>query len=253
MKARVILLLLLLAATLMSGPTLAAPAPSAAVPVAGLTCIQPAEPGRKDKKTVPKVDAVDGSLAVSDLRALRQWLVLLAGQYSYEGHVDLCGKGHPSDQRPVTGKADCILSGPIPDVHCKVDAGWPETRAESGVPVLGGVSSLRQAQFVFSLENSGTRGIQVSGWGVQFVQVDNEGKADWASGVLIGDTFIAGELCAGIPGNCQEITRITARPGSNEISMLIEIQIDQQPVMRQAFLLRRESTKPLENPPGGSP
>jgi hypothetical protein len=256
-------LCLLLTVTLMPGPALAAPSPpSAAVPTAGLTCAQPVDPGPKGKKNkqnkkrkqdAPIVDAVDGSLAVTDLKALREWLVLLAGRYSFSGYVDLCGQGHATDQRPVTGSADCILSGPIPDVHCKVDADWPETRAEDGAPVLGGVSGLRQAQLVYSLENSGMRAIQVRGWGIQFVQVDNKGKTDWASGVLVGDTFTAGELCVGIPGSCQKITRITARPGSNEISMLIEIQIDHQPVMRQAFLLHRRPNLQQGYPSGDSP
>jgi hypothetical protein len=246
----------LFAVALMSGPALAGPAPSGPVPIAGLTCAQPVDTGKKSKKSAkdaPIVDVIDGSLATTDIRALRTWLLLLEGQYRFKGHVDLCGQGHTADQRPVTGSADCILSGPIPDVHCKVDAGWPETRADDGTPVLGGVSSLRHAQFVYSLENSGTRAIQVSGWGIQFVQVDNKGRIDWASGVLTGDTFTAGELCVGIPGNCQKITRITAKPDSNEIAMLIEIQIDHLPVMRQAFLLRRELKLQQGDASGGSP
>jgi hypothetical protein len=244
---------LLFAVALMPGPALAGQTPSSPGPVAGLTCTQPVDTGKKGKQDVPKVEAIDGTRATTDIMALRTWLLLLAGQYSYDGYVDLCGKGHAADQRPVTGRADCITSGPIPDVHCKVDAGWPETRAENGAPVLGGVSSLRQAQFVYSLENSNTRGIQVSGWGVLFMQADDKGRAEWASGVLIGDTFTAGELCAGIPGNCQKITRITAKPDSNDISMLIEIQIDLQPVMRQAFLLHREPRLQQRNSAGGSP
>lgn len=237
------LLCLVCAVALVSGPVPAAPAPSGPVRTAGLTCAQPVDTGKKSRrsrKDVPIVDAIDASLATTDIRALRSWLLLLAGQYSLEGHVDLCGQGHAADRRAVTGSADCILSGPIPDVHCKVDADWPETRAEDGTPVLGGVSGFRHAQFVYNLENSSTRATQVSGWGLQFVHVDSKGNADWASGVLIGDTFTAGELCVGIPGDCQKITRITARPGSNEISMRIEIQIDHKPVMQQAFLLHRQ-------------
>jgi hypothetical protein len=237
------LLCLLFVVAPLSGPAFAGPAPPGPVLTAGLTCAQP-DPGKKSKKgkkkskeDAPIVDAVDASLAASDVRDLREWLLLLAGRFSFAGYVDLCGQGHAADLRPVTGSADCIVSGPIPDVHCKVDAGWPETIAEDGTPVLGGVSSLHQAQFVYSLEKSSTRAIQVSGWGILFVQVDNKGRTDWASGVLVGDTFTAGELCVGIPGDCQKITRITARPGSNEISMLIEIQIDHQPVMRQVLLL----------------
>jgi hypothetical protein len=247
------LLCLLFAVALMPASVLAAKAPSAPLPVAGLTCSQPVEPDKKSKQIVPKVDAIDGTQATTDIKALRTWLLLLAGQYRVEGRVDLCGQGHAADQRPVTGSADCMTSGPIPDVHCKVDVGWPETRAENGTPVLGGVSSLRQAQFVYSLENSSTRGIQVGGWGLLYVQVDNKGKTDWASGVLMGDTFTAGELCVGIPGNCQKITRITAKPGSNEISMLNEIQIDRRPVMRQVFLLHREPKLQQGNHSGASP
>ena len=222
---------ILVLALLLPGPVLAA----------GFTCAQPADSGRKDRLEELEEVIVTAEQARTSTRDLQAWLKLLVGQYTYEGYVDLCGKGNAEDQRPVTGQADCIGAGSTPNVHCTVNVRWPVARGETGEPVLGGVSSLLPAFVIYTLENRYIPERNVNRLGLMFTQVDNNGVAEWGSGELVGDTFTSREPCVGIPGACQKITRITARPNSNEVSMLVDITIGSQRVLRQAFLLHRES------------
>lgn len=201
------------------------------------------------------VVVIDRSKLTTLPEDLSAWLGLLVGEYSYDGHVDLCGNGIAADKRPVTGRADCIASGSTPNVHCKVHVSWPDTKGINGAPVLGGVSNLRPAQFVYSLESSGKRAIQISGWGIRFMQVDDKGIAEWASGVLVGDTFTSAEPCLDMPDDvCRKIIRITARPDSNEISMVADIEIGPARVLHQEFVLHRQPRISRgEQSPGSAP
>jgi hypothetical protein len=218
------------------------------VPVlaAGFTCAPAAESGRKGGQNETEEVASNARETVSSPLEMLAWLKRLPGRYTYDGYVDLCGKGNPADRRSVKGKADCIAVSAAPDVHCAVNVNWPAAMTESGTPVLGGVSSLAPAQLLFSIEfPSGPGAIYVRGeganhWGIVMVQVDNKDKGEWASGVLVGDTFLSTEPCVDIPGNCRKITRITALPDSREISMTVEVTMDRQRVLRQDFLLRRD-------------
>jgi hypothetical protein len=183
---------------------------------------------------------------------MQSWLARLVGQYSVEGTVDLCGQENPAEQRPVTGKVDCIAAGSPPSVHCNVTVSWPQAIGRNGVPVPGGVSNLAPAQFLFSLftreryrfdgvlAGEPTGGVDKRG--LHILQLDSQGIAEWASSELVGDTFLARENCLDVPGDCHKITRITARPGSNEISMQVEVEINRKRVLRQTFLLRRETS-----------
>lgn len=190
---------------------------------------------------------------------LQAWLRRLAGNYTYEGHVDLCGRNNAKDQRPVTGNAVCVGSISTPTVTCTINVKWPEARGENGRPVLGGTSHLLPALVSYSLEarhnsnpageaafrdliRTGIPGFLPTGyWGVIFTQVDNRGIVEWGSGMVLGDTFISKEPCVGVDTNgpCQKITRVTARPNSTGISMSVDINIDNQRVLRQVFLLHR--------------
>jgi hypothetical protein len=237
-------------ALVFSGPVLAA----------GFTCAQPADAGGKGALVELEEVVVTGEQPKTRTKDLQAWLKLLVGQYTYEGYVDLCGKGNAEEQRPVTGKADCVGSRSSPTVHCTVNVHWPDTMGESGLPVLGGVSNLLPALVSYSLESrhipdpgaaeafraalrTGVRSapVQEDFWGLMFTQLDNRGIAEWGSGELVGDTFTSKEPCVDILGACQKITRITARPGSNEVSLLVDVRIDSRRVLRQAFLLHRSA------------
>lgn len=216
----------------------------APVPVlaAGFACAEPTDSDKTEK--VDDADEVriairEGTQSAKEMQA---WLKLLVGQYNVEGYVDLCGKGIAQDQRPVSGKVDCIASGSAPDVHCAVNVRWPAESAAKGASLPGGVSNLAPAEFVFSIERPtflNFKGVGVNGWGLALLQLDNRGIAEWNSGVLVGNAFIAGESCGATLEECHRITRITVNPG-NGISMLVDVHRDRQPVLRQSFQLRRE-------------
>lgn len=244
--SRVLWRVILSLALLTSGPVLAA----------GFTCATPAGSGDKEGLDEPDEAVVRGLEATLSGKDMQAWLKQLVGRYTHEGYVDLCGNGHAEDRRPVTGRADCIAAGLMPNVHCRVNATWTPAYKENGAPVLGGVSNLAPAEYVFSMEiptSAFNVGKAANGWGLVFVQLDNKGNGEWASGVLVGDTFIAREPCVDISGNCHKKTRITAKP-DGDISMQTEIVIDRKRVLRQSFLLRRKpDSQPGERPAGSAP
>lgn len=217
-------------ALLLSGPALAA----------GFTCA-PADSSNANPQALEELDEVlvTAEEITTNTQDLQAWLKRLVGQYTYEGHVDLCGKGNAKDLRPVTGNSDCMVLGSRPNVHCTVNVRWPSTRGENGAPVFGGVSNLFPAYAIYSLEARNIPERQLGRWGLMFMQVDSKGVAEWGFGTLVGDTFTSREPCVAVPGACQKITRITARPDSEEITMLVDIRIDNQRVLRQSFLLHR--------------
>jgi hypothetical protein len=227
----------------LSGPVLAA----------GFKCEQPAEVVKQD--TLDELDeiVVTGEKVTTRARALKEWLRLLEGKFTYEGYVDLCGQGNRTDQRPVRGDADCVGSGDNPNVLCTVNVRWPDARGEDGEPVLGGASTLRPAYVIYSLENRYEPEKQTYHLGLMFTQVDNKGIAEWASGTLVGDTFTSSEPCVGIPGACRKITKITARPESKEIYTQVDVEIDNQRVLHQSFVLRRQSKSADGKRTTGSP
>jgi hypothetical protein len=232
---------------LFSGPALAA----------GFACTQPATTADADSNKKAALDELEEVVVsveriTTRTKGLMAWLKLLVGRYTYEGYVDLCGKGNAKDQRPVTGKSDCITAGSTPNVQCTLNVRWPAAMGENGVPVLGGVSNLLPAFVIYSLESRYVPELKIDRLNLMFTQVDNKGVAEWASGTLVGDTFTSRVPCVGIAGICEKITRITARPDSSEISMLIDVSIDNQRVLRQVFLLHRESNLSNGKSPKGS-
>lgn len=236
---------------------------------AGFTCSQQPGSARMDAPEELNEVVITASQAVTRPRDLQAWLARLVGRYTYEGHVDLCGNGHEADRRPVTGAAACARIGSMPNVHCTIRARWPEAHTEDGTPVPSGRSNLDPALLSFSLEKRARPGPEVkvsvatfeaairSGvaigqpnneyWGLAFTQLDNSGVMEWGSGELIADTFTAREACIGMEGTCQKTTRVTAKPGSDEVTMIVDVTIDSRRVMRQAFMLRREPASAAGN------
>lgn len=209
---------------------------------AGFACA-PSADSTRNKSGLDELDEViiTAKDANTDTNDLRAWLRRLAGHYSYEGYVDLCGKGNSKDQRPVTGTADCTASGATPNIQCTVNVQWPIERGEDGLPVPGGISHLSPAHVLYSIENRYIPEERLNRWGLLFMQIDSKGRTEWTSGLLTGHTFTSRGPCAGVPAPCQKITRITAKPNSKEISMLIDTEIDRKLMVRQAFLLTREA------------
>jgi hypothetical protein len=212
-------------AVLLSGPLSAA----------GSVCAQTG-----DSKPDELEEVVISGAKTSRTKDLSAWLRLLEGQYRYEGHVDLCSNGHVTDQRPVTGKADCALLNPSTEptrnVYCIVNVRWPEDQGKNEATALAGRSGLSPAMVLYGLAPGPPA--------IQSVQIDNRGITTQARGELSGDTLTLRERCVGTPGLCQKVTRITASPDSNDVVMLIDFEIESRRVARQAFLMHRVTNIP---------
>lgn len=223
---------------LLPGPVLAA----------GFSCAQPdtadAPPFAGTQLAELDEVVVTPRQVVHRARDLGTWLKRLEGQYRYEGHVDLCGQGRAADQRPVVGEADCFSITRDPDnvplrgLYCVIDVRWPQVRDENGAVVMGGESRLSPAVAIY--------GVAPDLPGIQVMQLDNKGIATHAKGQLTGNTLITRASC-GTPDDCQRVTRITAHPDSEDISMLIDMEIGSRRVLRHAFLLHRISN--IQMPP----
>lgn len=180
---------------------------------------------------------VTGARSINRAKDLGAWLKQLEGQYRYEGFVELCGNGNATEQRPVTGKADCesVYENYTPlshSLYCRIDVGWPPVQAERDMPIAGSESNLSPAVVVYGLAPDVP--------GIQFMQIDNKGLATHAKGRVFGDTLTTRESCS-LASSCQKVTRITARTDSTDIVMMIDFEVDARRVLRQAFLLHRVS------------
>ena len=117
-------------------------------------------------------------------------------------------------------------------LYCAINVRWPQVQGEDGKAVMGGESSLSPAVVVY--------GVVPTLPGIQFMQIDNKGMVSHAQGKLAGETLTTRMSCS-MQGACQSITRITARPGSKDIVMLVDVEIDSRRVLRHAFLMHRVS------------
>lgn len=222
------------------------PAPSLA---AGFACSAPAATdfsphARSNPAELDEVIIKPGR-STTRTRDLSDWLKRLEGQYRYDGYVDPCGNGNAVDQLPVTGRADCVSLyqfAPYPpnpklrSLYCSLNVHWPPVRGENGAPVMGGESDLAPAVAVY--------GVVPQLPGIQFMQIDSKGLVSQGRGKLVGDMLTTIESC-GMSGTCRKITQITARKGSKEIAMMVDVEIDSRRVLRNAFLLHRVSNVQL--------
>jgi hypothetical protein len=185
------------------------------------------------KATDPELDEilVNGKRIKPErnMQAVVDWMRRLVGQFRYQGYVELRSPdGAPLGKQDVQGISDCVAFGLAPGVQCSVKVEWPAV--EGSDRLVGAVSTLQPAMILY--------GFDPDHRAVHMLQVDNKGIADGALGYIQGDTLIAAAPCEGIPGNCQRITRITAKPDGKLIQTQIDIEIDGQRVTRYLFLQR---------------
>jgi hypothetical protein len=220
---------------------------------AGLTCAKPADSTLERRLEEPEEVASNASETVTSQKAMLAWLRRLVGRYTLDGYIDPCGSGYIREQRAVTGKADCIATSVTPDVHCKFNLSWPAAGKGSGATTPDNVSDIAPAQLLFSIEVPlviktpfGTLippnyyGDGANHSGIVLVQVDNKDVGEYASGVLVNDTFLSTEPCMDKPGDCHRITRVTIKSEPGEIFMTVEVRTDGQRVTRQVFTLHRK-------------
>lgn len=176
---------------------------------------------------------VDGTRikVVRDPQKVLDWLARLVGKFTYEGEVDLHGRGRDEDLRTVHGMQDCIGFGIAPAVNCTINVVWPESHGPNGEEIPGGVSNLNPAMMLFGFEPDRI--------GIRYMLVDSKGIAEGALGLLAADSLTSRAPCVNIPGKCERIVRITAQPDGLVIEMQIDIEVDYQKAMGYRFVLHR--------------
>ncbi|HEY7687927.1 MAG TPA: hypothetical protein VH835_04520 [Dongiaceae bacterium] len=181
---------------------------------------------------------VSGEKPTRKVADLIPWLRRLLGQYSFQGWVDLGGQGNPEDRRNVRGVGLCIGFGVAPGVQCEINVRWPEMKGPNGEEVMGGVSTLDPAMILYGLEPDEI--------GIRYMQVDNTGLAEGATGTIIGDTATFTTACADVPAGCQRITRITAGSDSKIVDVQVDTELDYRLAMRFRFQMTRVA--PIQAP-----
>jgi len=192
---------------------------------------------------------VTGARRVRNPQKIVDWLKRLVGQFSYDGYVDLSSEGAPQGRRAVKGAGDCTGFGPGPGVQCVMKAIWPEARGSNGEEIPGGISTLAPAMVLY--------GLDPDYMGIRYLQLDNRGIAEGGLGELDGETLTSKAPCATLPAPCQRITRINAHPDGKLIQMQIDIQREDQRLVRFMFVMHRvgpvPGAEPAATPRPGAP
>jgi hypothetical protein len=157
---------------------------------------------------------VSGDKPTRKLEDLIPWLRRLLGRYAFEGYVDLGGQGNPEDLLRVRGSGECVGFGVAPGVQCEIDVRWPKVTGPDGEDVIGGVSYLSPAMILY--------GVEPDDRGIRYLQVDNRGLAEGATGLVTGDTAAFRTPCVDMAADCQRVVRITARADSKIVDMQID-------------------------------
>lgn len=184
---------------------------------------------------------VSGARPTRKVADVIPWMRRLLGEYTIEGYVDLRGKGDPDDRRNVRGGGVCVGFGVAPGVQCEIDVRWPAADAVEGL-IMGGTSTLSPAMMLYGLEPDEI--------GVRYLQVDNRGLAEGATGGIIGDSATFRAPCADVIEACQRVTRIIARPESKLIDMQVDTEIFYELAMR--YRLQFTRVKEVQAIPGPS-
>jgi hypothetical protein len=219
----------------------------ALLPVAAFAASPARTAAEPDKLEELSEVLVSGEKPTRKVAELIPWLRRLLGQYTYEGYVDLGGKGNPDDQRRVRGVGLCVGFGVAPGVQCEINVRWPESKGPQGEQIMGGVSPLAPAMILYGLEPDDL--------GIRYLQVDNRGLAEGATGFIIRDTATFRTPCVDVPEGCQRITRITAEPDSKLIEMQVDTEVNYELAMRYRFQLTRVAeiqSKAPDQPKSGS-
>lgn len=183
--------------------------------------------------------------ATRDAQKIVNWLKLLVGEFRYEGYVQPRRDGATGNLLRVNGGADCTAFGRAPGVQCQINVTWPDAKGADGSEIPGGVSTLAPAITQYGLDPDRL--------GIRFLQVDNRGMASYGQGYLFGDTLTTTTPCADIPGDCQRITKISARVDGKTVEMQVDIQKDSERLVRYKFMLHRIGKTTAGAIAGGTP
>jgi hypothetical protein len=174
---------------------------------------------------------VSGEKPVSSVRDLIPWIRRLLGQYTLQGYVDVGGKGNPEDRRTMRGIGTCIGFGVAPGVQCEINVRWPQSAGVEGPPVPESVAALAPAMILY--------GVEPDELGIRYLQVDNRGLAEGATGDVIGNTATFRARCVDVAEACERVTRITAVSESKVIDVQVDTEVGSQLVHRYRFQMQR--------------
>jgi hypothetical protein len=190
-----------------------------------------ARPGAKpgdDELNEVTISAEKPTRKVADLIP---FLRRILGQYTVDGKVDLGGHGKPEDRWTAVGTGSCVGFGVAPGVQCELNVKWPQIPGPNGEAVMSGVFGMEPMYILYGLEPDEL--------GIRYLQVNNKGLAEGATGYMINDTVTFKTPCVNTTPNCQRVTRMTARSDSKVVDFQIDTEIDYQVAARFNFKLRR--------------
>lgn len=174
---------------------------------------------------------VSGEKPSRRLEDLLPWLRRLLGRYAFDGYVDLGGQGNPGDVLLVRGSGECVGFGVAPGVQCEIDVRWPKVTGPAGEDIIGGISHLSPAMILY--------GVEPDERGIRYLQVDNRGLAEGATGLVTGDTAAFRTPCVDMANDCHRVVRITAREDSEMVEMQVDTELNYQVAVRFRFQMRR--------------
>lgn len=226
-----------IALLLLSGAAFAAQ-PAAAPPAA-----EPAASAKPlDNLAEVVVSAEKPTRKPSDLIA---WIRRLLGKYTFEGKVDLGGKGNPNERWTVNGGGTCIGFGVAPGVQCEINVHWPPVPGPNAPEILSGISDLTPAMILYAMEPDDL--------GIRYLQVNSKGLAEGSTGTIIGDTATFKTPCVNVASGCERTTRITVGSESKVIDMQIDTEVNYELVARFNFKMRRVAQLQAPAPPPEPP
>jgi hypothetical protein len=239
LRMSVATLALLLPCAVIAAASAATPPPAAdtkpASPAAAPKVPRPgAKPGDDELNEV----TISAEKPTRKMADLIPFLRRILGQYTVDGKVDLGGQGKPEDRWTAVGTGSCVGFGVAPGVQCELNVKWPQIPGPNGEAVMSGIFGMDPMYILYGLEPDER--------GIRYLQVNNKGLAEGATGYMLNDTVTFKTPCVNTAPNCQRVTRVTARSDSKVVDFQIDTEIDYQVAARFNFKLRRVANAQAE-------
>lgn len=221
----------------------AAPAPARpAAPVAPKSANTSAIIPRSERPTREEQELSEVTISAEKptrkVADLIPFLRRILGQYTIDGKVDLGGQGKPEDRWTAVGTGNCVGFGVAPGVQCELNVKWPQIPGPNGEAVMSGIFGMEPMMILYGLEPDEL--------GIRYLQVNNKGLAEGATGYMIDDTVTFKTPCVNTEPGCQRVTKITARSESKVVDFQIDTEINYQVAARFTFKLRRVANPQAE-------
>jgi hypothetical protein len=225
----------------------AAPATPAGAKAPNTSVIQQRGTGKEEENQELNEVTISAEKPTRKVADLIPFLRRILGQYTVDGKVDLGGQGKPEDKWTAVGTGNCVGFGVAPGVQCELKVKWPQIPGPNGEQVMSGVMGMEPMMILYGLEPDEL--------GIRYLQVNNKGLAEGATGFMINDTVTFKTPCVNTQPGCQRVTKVTARSDSKVVDFVIDTEIDYKLAARFNFKLRRvanpqaELVRPKEDDP----